>query len=265
MSTHFSSTWKKFVKRHSRHNKKRARSTRRRRGGKKKHSKKKHGKKKRSRKSRRGTVLKSPGLGEKIKPPSSLSIFPDKSPQLQKPGEPTKLTRFTTKNLAVQDNKGRAFNAIVNGRLAYRRAPRGQNVQDFSDTIYGSPVKELTVKNYKELRKGDFVYYDRGSVLFRGPFVYKGLRRGPELLLEINDSVYDKKYSFVLSVKRLKEERLFMVIKKKKTRKKGGRRQRGADRIRGFIDGARALGKCGSVFSNYNELTGKCEYWKDIL
>ena len=67
MSTHFSSTWKKFVKRHSRHNKKRARSTRRRRGGKKKHSKKKHGKKKRSRKSRRGTVLKSPGLGEKIK------------------------------------------------------------------------------------------------------------------------------------------------------------------------------------------------------
>jgi len=219
MSTHFSSTWKKFVKRHSRHNKKRARSTRRRRGG-----KKKRGKKKRSRKSRRGTVLKSPGLGEKIKPPSSLSIFPDKSPQLQKPGEPTKLTRFTTKNLAVQDNKGRAFNAIVNGRLAYRRAPRGQNVQDFSDTIYGSPVKELTVKNYKELRKGDFVYYDRGSVLFRGPFVYKGLRRGPELLLEINDSVYDKKYSFVLSVKRLKEERLFMVIKKKKTRKKRSKR-----------------------------------------
>lgn len=215
MPRYFSSTWKKFVKRH----KKRARLTRKRKGG-----KKKRGKKKRPRKSRRRTVLKSPGVGDKMKPPSSLSIFPDKSPQLQKPGEPTKLTRFTTKNLAVQDNKGRAFNAIVNGRLAYRRAPRGQNVQDFSDTIYGPPVKELTANNYKELHKGDYVYYDRGSVLFRGPFVYKGLRRGPELLFEINDSVYDKKYSFTLSTKRLKEERLFMVIKKNKTRKRRSKR-----------------------------------------
>ena len=33
------------------------------------------------------------------RPPSSLSIFPDKSPQLQKQGEPTKLNQFTTKNV----------------------------------------------------------------------------------------------------------------------------------------------------------------------
>ncbi len=218
----FSSRWKKFVRNHNGGKSKRRRTKRR------KHKDRR--KTKKSNKKRR-TILKNLGLGKNLtKPPSSLSIFPDKSPQLQHSGEPTRLNKFTTKNLQVQDDKGRAFNAIINGRLAYRRAPRGQNVQVFPHTIYGPPVKQLTPTNFKSLRKGQAVYYDRGSVLFRGPFIFKGLRRGPELLFGIRDSVYNKQYLFSITVKRLKDERLFMATserKEKRKKTKNKRRKRG--------------------------------------
>jgi len=151
---------------------------------------------------------------------------------LQRSGEPTKLNQFTTKNVALRDEHGTEYNAIINGRIAYRRAPRGQNVQDFSDILYGPMVKQITSANYKQIKKGGKIYYDRGSVVMRGPFIFKGLRRGPELLLEIKDAVYDKKYLFTISVKKLKDEKLYMVSKSttkrhtkkhtKKRRKKGG-------------------------------------------
>lgn len=214
MPKKFSSKWKKFVRRDSR-----------KKGGRSKYSRSKR--KKKTYKKRTKTRLKNIAFGRKqLKPPSSLSIFPDKSPQLQSDGEYTKLNTFTTKNLVVQDKQGRSFNAIFNDRLGYRRAPRGQNAQNFSDTVYGPAVKELTTSNYKNLKKGDVVYYDRGSVLFRGPFIFKGHRRGPELLFEIKDSVYDKKYLFTIAVKRLKDERLFMIVKNTKTRKRKSRKRK---------------------------------------
>lgn len=221
MPNNFSSKWKKFVRRHSRHKKRRGERSRT-------HRRRKY---KSTRKTTRGRRyrLKNIGFGRKpTKPPSSLSIFPDKSPQLQKSGEATKLNVFTTKNVALRDSKGREFNAIINGRLAYRRAPRGQDAQNFSDTLYGPPATLLTAKNFKQLKKGDIVYYDRGSVVLRGPFIFKGHRRGPELLFEIKDAVYDKKYLFSIATKRLKEEKLYMVSKKNKSRKKGGKRRRAA-------------------------------------
>ena len=148
------------------------------------------------------------------KPPSSLSVFPDKSPQLQEPGEPTKLNPYTTKNVSLRDEKNNEYNAIINGRLAYRRAPRGQNIQDFSDIIYGPVVKQVDSTNYKKLKKGNKLYYDRGSVVMRGPFIFKGMRRGPELLLEVGDAVYNKKYLFTISTKKLKNEKIYMITTK---------------------------------------------------
>ena len=218
MPNNFSSKWKKFVRRHSRRNKKiKGKRSRTRRRRKRKGTR-------RTRRDRGRYIHKNTGFGKKpIKPPSSLSIFPDKSPQLQKSGEPTKLNVFTTKNVALRDSKGREFNAIINGRLAYRRAPRGQDAQNFSDILYGPSATQITDKNFKQLKKGNIVYYDRGSVALRGPFIFKGHRRGPELLFEIKDTVYDKKYLFTIAAKRLKEEKLYMVTKKNKTHKKGGR------------------------------------------
>ena len=218
MSNPFLYKFKKFVRRHSRRKgrskrgKRKARSTRAART---------------TRKGRGNATRKLRNLAfgkKKTRPPSSLSIFPDKSPQLQKPGEPTKLNVFTTKNIALRDNQGTEYNAIINDRLAYRRAPRGQDVQDFSDILYGPAVTQLTSSNYKKLKKGDLIYYDRGSVTLRGPLIFKGHRRGPELLLEVKDAVYDKNYLFSITVKRLKDERLYRVVKQNKTRKKGARK-----------------------------------------
>ena len=157
----------------------------------------------------------------KLRIPSSLSIFPDKSPQLQKDGEVTKLTAYTTKNVAIRDENNREFNNIINNnQLAYRRAPRGQDAQDFSDILYGPQVIQLGKKNYNKLKKGDKVYYDRGSVVLRGPFIFEGHRRGPELLFRVKDTVYNKEYKFSITVSNLKDEKLYMVVNKKKTRTK---------------------------------------------
>ena len=153
------------------------------------------------------------------KPPSSLSIFPDKSPQLQKWGEPTKLNQFTTKNVSLRDNNNNEYNAIINGRLAYRRAPRGQDIQDDADIIYGPSVEQVNSNTYKKLKKDDRLYYDRGSVVMRGPFIFIGVRRGPELLLKVKDAVYDKEYLFIISIKDLKDEKLYMIKGKIPTRK----------------------------------------------
>jgi hypothetical protein len=167
---------------------------------------------------------------KKSKTPTSLSIFPDKSPQLQDKGVPTKLNSFTSKNVAIRDSKGREFNAIINDRLAYRRAPRGQNVEDFSEILYGPSVVQLSKANYKKMKKGDSLYFDRGSVALRGPFKFINVTRGPEILLEVADTAYNKKYLFSISVNRLSKEKLYLITNKsgksKRHSKKRKRRSR---------------------------------------
>ena len=64
------------------------------------------------------------------------------------------------------------------------------------------------------------MYYDRGSVVLRGPFIFEGHRRGPELLFRVKDTVYNKEYKFSITVSNLKDEKLYMVVNKKKTRTK---------------------------------------------
>ena len=156
----------------------------------------------------------------KSKTPTSLSIFPDKSPQLQEKGVPTKLNAFTTKNVSIRDSKGREFNAIINDKLSYKRAARGQNVEDFSEVMYGPSIKPLTKINYKKLKKGDKIYYDRGSSAMRGPFFFVNITRGPEILMEVKDTSYDKKYLFSIAVNRLDKEKIYIISKNSKSRSK---------------------------------------------
>ena len=151
------------------------------------------------------------GGSKSNKSQKTLSVFPDKSPQLQEKGVPTKLNTFTTKNVAIRDSKGREFNAIINDRLAYRRAPRGQNVEDFSEIIYGPNVVQLTSNNYKKLKKGSQIYYDRGSAALRGPFIFKNITRGPELLMEVKDTAYNKTYLFSIAITKLNTEKLYLI------------------------------------------------------
>ena len=174
------------------------------------------------------------GGSKSKKSQKTLSVFPDKSPQLQEKGVPTKLNSFTTKNVAIRDSKGREFNAIINDRLAYRRAPRGQNVEDFSEIIYGPNVVQLTSNNYKKLKKGSQIYYDRGSAALRGPFIFKNITRGPELLMEVKDTAYNKTYLFSIAVTKLNSEKLYLIVggktpshkdKTLKTKKKKSKRK----------------------------------------
>lgn len=159
------------------------------------------------------------GGSKSKKSEKTLSVFPDKSPQLQEKGVPTKLNSFTTKNVAIRDSRGREFNAIINDRLAYRRAPRGQNVEDFSEIIYGPNVTQLTSTNYKKLRKGSQIYYDRGSAALRGPFIFKNVTRGPDLLMEVKDTAYNKTYLFSIPVSKLNSEKLYLIIGGKSPKK----------------------------------------------
>ena len=198
-----------------------------------KHKRSKRKKQRKKKRTMRKTysIRKRKAFGrKKSKTPTSLSIFPDKSPQLQDKGVPTKLNSFTTKNVAIRDSKGREFNAIINDRLAYRRAPRGQNVEDFSEILYGPSVVQLSKANYKKMKKGDSLYFDRGSVALRGPFKFINVTRGPEILLEVADTAYNKKYLFSISVNRLSKEKLYLITNKsgksKRHSKKHKRRSR---------------------------------------
>ena len=105
--------------------------------------------------------------------------------------------------------------------MAYRRAPRGQNIEDFSEILYGPNVVQLTKNNYKQLKKKDIIYYDRGSVALRGPFKFMNIARGPEILLEVSDTAYNKKYLFSIAVNRLDKEKLYLI---KGKRRRGSRR-----------------------------------------
>ena len=65
------------------------------------------------------------GISKKMilmkKSPSSLSAFPDKSPQMNKDNI-NRLNLFTTQNIDMKDSKTRQqYNTVLNGKLAYKR------------------------------------------------------------------------------------------------------------------------------------------------
>jgi hypothetical protein len=151
----------------------------------------------------------------KFKSITSLSIFPERSPQLQE-NNPSILNRFTTKNVSTEDKHGQPWNTVENNKLAYKRSARGAQVGSYPKVIYGNKVERLTNKNYKNLKNGDLLYYDRGSVVFRGPFTYLKTLRGPVLLLTARDIGYGSNvYKFIIPVSKLKTEILYVETKRK--------------------------------------------------
>ena len=179
----------------------------------------------------------------RFKSPTSLSIFPERSPQLQDK-EPNKFNAFTTKNISVRDKHGQQWNTVENNKLAYKRSARGAHIGNYPKIIYGPRVERLTKQNYKKLKKGSELYYDRGSVVFRGPFTYQKTLRGPLLLVTANDIGYRHNvYKFVIPLNKLKSEILYLetgqksrrgINKKKKSvrRKKTNRRKKTLKRRR---------------------------------
>lgn len=156
----------------------------------------------------------------KFKSPTTLSIFPEKSPQLQD-DEPSMLNAFTTKNVQIVDKNHQVWNSIENGKLAYKRSARGAHVGNFPKIIYGPYVERLTKNNYKQLTKDTEVYYDRSSVVFRGPFIYQKTLRGPNLVFTVKDVGYSNKiYKFTIPVSKLSKEILYFTKKGAKSSKK---------------------------------------------
>ena len=156
----------------------------------------------------------------KFRSPTSLSIFPERSPQLQNK-EPNVLNAFTTKNIRVKDKHGQQWNTVENNKLAYKRSARGAPIGSYPKVIYGSRVDRLTKKNYKKLKKGAQLYYDRNSVVFRGPFTYQKTLRGPNLLLTASDIGYRHNiYKFVIPVSKLKNEILYFETGRHLTKKR---------------------------------------------
>jgi len=151
----------------------------------------------------------------KFRSPTSLSIFPERSPQLQDK-EPNVLNAFTTKNINVRDKQGQQWNTVENNKLAYKRSARGAPIGSYPKIIYGSRVERLTKQNYKKIKKGDHLYYDRGSVVFRGPFTYQKTLRGPTLLLTATDIGYRHNiYKFAIPISKLKTEILYVETRQK--------------------------------------------------
>jgi hypothetical protein len=195
-------------------------------------------KKTRKKKNKKLNLTKS-----RFKSPTSLSIFPERSPQLQDK-EPNKFNAFTTKNISVRDKHGQQWNTVENNKLAYKRSARGAHIGNYPKIIYGPRVERLTKQNYKKLKKGSELYYDRGSVVFRGPFTYQKTLRGPLLLVTANDIGYRHNvYKFVIPLNKLKSEILYLETgqksrrgnnKKKKSvrRKKTNRRKKTLKRRR---------------------------------
>jgi hypothetical protein len=163
----------------------------------------------------------------KFKSPTSISIFPDQSPQQN--DEPNILNAFTTKNVMVRTSQGQQWNTVENNKLVYKRSARGAPIGSYPKILYGPRVEILTSTNYKKLKKGDQIYYDRGSVVFRGPFTYEKTLRGPNLLLTIGDLAYKKNiYKFIIPVSNLKKETLYFETgrtgKSAKTHRKTARK-----------------------------------------
>jgi len=154
------------------------------------------------------TKTKNPIKLTEFKSPTSISIFPDQSPQHN--DEPNILNAFTTKNVRVRNNQGHQWNTVENNKLAYKRSARGAPLGSYPKILYGPRVEILNSKNYKKLKKGDKLYYDRGSVVFRGPFIYQKTLRGPNLLLTITDLAYKSNiYEFIVPISKLKNETLY--------------------------------------------------------
>ena len=109
----------------------------------KKNNKKKQKTKKKTNLKKQKTVTR------KSKVPTSLSIFPDKSPQLQKDNEPTKLNKFTT-NPIDWDGKTR----LILHNCPYNITPIPMCMPD----IYIKSCAISSYRNYYKSKISNFLY-----------------------------------------------------------------------------------------------------------
>ena len=159
--------------------------------------------------------------------PTSLSFEKDKTPRLAGDTD-ISFTSFTTKNISSNTtDHPDVFNVYTNGKLAYKRAPRGSDHEYPTKVKWGPSAFRLTKDNFKTLKKNQLIYMDRDSVHFRGPIIFHQLLRGPKLRVSAKDRGYDNIYFFILDVMDIDKFQLYAVSdtskqskKNKKTRKK---------------------------------------------
>ena len=159
--------------------------------------------------------------------PTSLSFEKDKTPRLASDTD-ISFTSFTTKNISSNTtDHPDVFNVYTNGKLAYKRAPRGSDHEYPTKVKWGPSAFRLTKDNFKTLKKNQLIYMDRDSVHFRGPIIFHQLLRGPKLRVSAKDRGYDNIYFFILDVMDIDKFQLYAVSdtskqskKNKKTRKK---------------------------------------------
>jgi len=141
--------------------------------------------------------------------PTSIAKLSKRSPQLDAKKGVT-LNRYTTKN-AKSGCYPHIYNTFINNRLAYQRAARGGAPDDLAKLRLGPKAERLTKENYNTLKKGQKIYYDRGSVYFRGPFTFQRLTRGPILNFTVQDAGYDITYLFSIKPSHLAEHILYII------------------------------------------------------
>lgn len=153
------------------------------------------------------------------KAPSSLSFEKDNTPRLGGKDDII-FNNFTTKHISSQIKEfPNVFNTYTNGKLAYKRAPRKSDHNYPTKIKWGPSAFKLTTNNYKNLKKNQRLYFDRGSVYFRGPIFFDGLLRGPKLKLKAKDFGYDNTYTFILDIKNIDDFLLYAVQNKTKNTK----------------------------------------------
>ena len=159
--------------------------------------------------------------------PTSLSFEKDKTPRLAGDTD-ISFTSFTTKNISSNTtDHPDVFNVYTNGKLAYKRAPRGSDHEYPTKVKWGPSAFRLTKDNFKTLKKNQLIYMDRDSVHFRGPIIFHQLLRGPKLRVSAKDRGYDNIYFFILDAMDIDKFQLYAVSdiskqsnKNNKTRKK---------------------------------------------
>ena len=110
--------------------------------------------------------------------------------------------------------------------------------------LYGDHLLSVTNKNYKKLKKGSKLYYDRGSTAFRGPFLFTKHSKGPILEMKGKDVGYGTVYNFEISVSSLSKNVLYYITsnstkterkgKKGKTKRKSRRKRKTRKRKRKY-------------------------------
>lgn len=159
--------------------------------------------------------------------PTSLSFEKDKTPRLAGDTD-ISFTSFTTKNISSNTtDHPDVFNVYTNGKLAYKRAPRGSDHEYPTKVKWGPSAFRLTKDNFKTLKKNQLIYMDRDSVHFRGPIIFHQLLRGPKLRVSAKDRGYNNIYFFILDAMDIDKFQLYAVSdiskqsnKNNKTRKK---------------------------------------------